>query len=154
MTSLRLVCSAVSFEVPAALTLFGRAKPSPVFCRLVGRDAVPLTPLVRLDAEAGGCFVAEGGRLDAIEGEGDDWDKLIPFEFIWSEGGGGRFILLCWSGPGLVATAAAIVNKSTGYIEAFKPPESPGFPRQCPGERKDRSSAVIKLITKAAGCSE
>ena len=114
MESLRLVCSGDPLGMPVPLTLFGRAKPSPVFCRLVGRDEVPLTPFARLDAAAEACFVAEGGRFEDMEGEGDDWDEVSPFEFICREGGGGRFSLFWGSGPGLVATAAAILSQGDG----------------------------------------
>lgn len=42
-------------------------------------------------AEFGACFALVGGFLADMEGEGDEFDDVMPF--VWIPGGTGRFIL-------------------------------------------------------------
>lgn len=74
---------------------------------------MPLMPFAPPEFAFGGCLKAGGGLLELSDGEGDDWEDLVPFTFVWTVGGGGRFIFW-WGGAGLLTSAVAM----TGHLVA------------------------------------
>ena len=51
----------------------------------------------------------DGGLLELVRGEGDDWEDCMPF--VCTAGRGGRFIFVWWGADGLDATAVAILGR-------------------------------------------
>ena len=76
---------------------------------LLMRDPEPLTWLLApfVAVALGGCLKPDGGRFDPSDGDGEDWDDLMPLTVDCRDGGGGRFIFCCGS-AGREDTAVAI----------------------------------------------
>ena len=73
---------------------------------LEGRLGAAFAPLAV--AEFGVCLEAEGGFLEARDGDGDDLDELTPL--VWMPGGTGRLIFEGMFGWTAVATGAILAT--------------------------------------------
>lgn len=67
---------------------------------------MPFEALLRVGV--GGALNPDGGRLELMSGDGDDWEGCMPL--VWTAGKGGRFIFVWWGAEGFDATAVAIIE--------------------------------------------
>ena len=86
---------------------------SPGFCESfllwLKRGCTPGMPIeALLRVGVGGALNPDGGRLELMSGDGDDWEGCMPL--VWTAGKGGRFIFVWWGAEGFDATAVAIIE--------------------------------------------